>query len=155
MQAFFFNSLDEPPYFMYNIRPQHLAQIKRIEFVWHSNTIQSPCASVSRAMHRMRRCQTCNLSRWVRLINQYMTGLVDIEIFLVINDGKAPSLQDAWVQRLLVLKEGSNSNRKVTLRTESWGTGKMYAPQLQSLERFQSNLAMDLTERKVVQNVEV
>ena len=87
-----------------------------------------------------------------------MTGLLDIEIFVVINDQEVPSLSEVWVQYLLSLQLATDTKRTLDIRIHTWkGTMGGYPVNqnmVQNPRRFKYDLRMELAERKEGQKLE-
>lgn len=109
---------------MQSVLPHRLAQIRSIQLCYNCNT--SPCPNGERDqraalhVHRMQQCAACNLLKWSRLIQQTLTGLQSIEVFVYVWTGLprlARLASDApWIAHLLAMQHGANGLRELKIR---------------------------------------
>ena len=118
--TFCFNNLDQPPFFLRSILPSRLALIQRIQLVYKQNTMTQPrsaAGSLAKHLHRVQKCTFCNLTAWLRTIQQTMTNLRQIEVFLYLSRKMSvPRLGQPWIVNLLALRNGPHSTRNMTLK---------------------------------------
>lgn len=117
---FCFNNLEQPPFFLRSVLPSRLALIQRIQLCYKQYTMTQPRSagtSLAKYLHRIQQCTFCNLTTWLRMIQQLMTGLRLIEVFLYLDKKMpVPRLGQPWIVNLLALQSGPNGLRSMKLK---------------------------------------
>lgn len=140
-RTFYFHHLAQPPYFMYSVLSQRLAQIRRIG-LYYQTQFSQPCKRLSKAKHRQRQCLGCNFCHWLELIKRYMVGLRAVNLFIYLNlaGSNKPSFDDQWVQHLLALQHRTNVITDLEVKPCDW----VALPKVESLSRFETQLKAEL-----------
>ena len=106
---------------MQSVLPHRLAQIRSIQLCYNKNHI--PCPNGERDqraalhVHRMQQCADCNFLKWSRLVQQTLTGLRSIEVFVYVWTGLPRLASDApWIANLLEMQHGANGLRELKIR---------------------------------------
>jgi len=116
-QVFCFSHLDKPPYMITGTLPQRLARIRHIHLHYQESKCHVPPTGFNPNWTVDRKCSTCNFCHWLEAVTKSMTGLRTVKISLYL-PGKycpCPTLNHAWVVRLLELQQRSKAAIEVAL----------------------------------------
>ena len=147
-QAFFFSLLEKPPYMITGTLPQRLARIRHIHLYYRERKPHVPSTAFNPNWTANRICSSCNFCQWLESITKFMTALQTIEIFLHLRDWDCPcpTMNDAWVVRLLALQQRSKAVITLVVIPSIEQHGHtMLLPALPQLDAFMSKLRKELT----------
>lgn len=116
-QVFSFGELYRLPYMISSTLSQRLAKIRHITLVYMESSGHTPPTDFNPNWKFDRRCSTCDFCHWLEAITQSMTGLRTIEISLSLpgRHCPCPTLDHAWVIRLLELQQRSKAEIRLSM----------------------------------------
>ncbi|KAL8791697.1 MAG: hypothetical protein Q9195_005704 [Heterodermia aff. obscurata] len=145
-QTFCFDKLGRPPYFIRGTLPHRMSKIRDIHLHFYYAGILDLDDACQPTPEHMRQCHECSFCCWLDLIQSSMTGLRTVEMTTtvphVVNHAIYPTMQNAWVARLLVFQHAIKADINFELIAPD--SYIMRNADLEALKDFETQLRTEL-----------
>lgn len=148
-----FGVLGRPPYFIYNNSPQRLAQIRHIQLDYVETTLHQHGDHCGKSYSYALRCTDCNLSHWLKQIEEHMTGLRTIDVFMTFPSELPdltgyPGCKYPWLCALFDLQRKRKAIRHFSINTDQQTHPGAATEDVRNMKRFEKAVRHRLSDLK-------